>query len=59
MAARKKVKVAIYYNEPPADEEEIQVEDVKEEDLEFETYFDIDQRAPLEEYREPTPPRHQ
>ena len=46
MAARKKVKVAIYYNEPPADEEEIQVEDVKEEDLEFETYFDIDQRAP-------------
>ena len=52
MAARKKVKVAIYYNEPPADEEEIQVEDVKEENLEFETYFDIDQRAPLEEYRE-------
>ena len=50
MSKSKKIKVAVYFNEPIEQEEQKPI--VKENDLDFETYFDIEQVSPHEEFKD-------
>lgn len=49
MPIKKKIKVAIYYNEPDSLEKK-QSENIQEESLNFEVVFDLEQSDPLKEF---------